>query len=205
MGWASPSPRPHPTPGPAEDLGAPPLGAPWGRRRGPPDLGTEAPRRGAKMHDPLARHLPPLPEGTLPSKYLLAWGVRGPFRGGIFGPKNPWGGDGKSSIPPLRSSGPPGPRRDRVRPPPNPGPREAPRSGRGPGSSGAPGGPGGAEGRGLGRPSRHGRGPRGAGGGRRIWGANPTVGGQKCMTLWRGLYPPRQKVLCEQSTSRRGG
>ena len=96
--WPMPS-RPPP-PSPAHPPGPGPSPGP-GPRPGP---------RRPILHDPLGGPLPPSSEGTLASKYLLAGGVEAQFGGGIFGRKNPWGGDGKSGDVPAAGAWGPGPR-----------------------------------------------------------------------------------------------
>ena len=71
---------------------------------GPAGFGPGSGRGKAKLHDPLAGPLPPLPEGTLTPKYLLAGGVSAQFRGGYFGQKNPWGGPRSPSWVPFSGS-----------------------------------------------------------------------------------------------------
>ena len=66
---------------------------------GPRPFGGPPTSEGPILHDPLAGGLPPLPEGTLWANYLLAGGVKARFGGGMFAPKNPWGGDGKRAAP----------------------------------------------------------------------------------------------------------
>ena len=249
-----------------------PRGTGHGRaREGAAGFGRANARERAILHDPLARPLPPLPEGTPQAKYPLTRGVKPRVGGGYFARKNPWGGGGNPVLlrprprprprrgpkgPGRRGRGRParwqdpnfdgpchfrrggrrralaaaghrqgpsrdeGPRAPQAPPTPRPGgpprpfapavpPDLSPRRSPGPdvraalGSQGREGRRRGASdliwlGRSPGpdvRAALHSQGREGRRRGSPDSAAAAPVKGQNCMTLWRGLYPPRQRVL----------